>query len=136
VTIRSATAADLPEIEAIQSASPETAQWDPADHLRYDCRVAIVAGHIAGFLTARETTPGEREILNLAVAPDHRRQGIARRLLKDEIGRTRGSWYLEVRESNTAAIGLYTSAGFEVSGRRQRCYNDPDEAGVVMRFFS
>jgi ribosomal protein S18 acetylase RimI-like enzyme len=136
VIIRAATTADIAEIAAIQSASPEAAQWDPADHLKYDCRVAVVRDRVAGFLTARATAPGEREILNLAVALDQRRQGIARRLLQDELARTRGAWYLEVRESNIAAIELYTSAGFEVSGRRPGYYADPAETGVVMRFFS
>ncbi|MGH9593832.1 MAG: GNAT family N-acetyltransferase [Bryobacteraceae bacterium] len=136
MTIRAATAADLEEIAAIQGASPQAAHWAPADHLNYDCLVAVVAGRVHGFLTARETAPGEREILNLAVAPEQRRRGIARGLLQDELARARGSWYLEVRESNIAALGLYISAGFEISGRRKEYYNDPTETGVVMRFFS
>jgi ribosomal-protein-alanine N-acetyltransferase len=134
VTVRDATVSDLTEIAAIQAASPETSQWPPSDHLNCDCRVAIVSGRIVGFLTARQTAPGEREVLNLAVAPEHRRQGIARRLLQEELGR--GTCFLEVRESNTAAIALYTSAGFQIVGRRPAYYEDPAEAGVVMRFFS
>ncbi len=131
--MRAATAADIPEIAAIQSASPETAQWDPADHLNYDCRVAIVSERVVGFLTVRETAPGEREILNLAVAPDQRRRGIARQLLQEEL-RAGGAWYLEVRESNAAAIGLYTSAGFKIAGRRPGYYHDPSESGVVLKW--
>jgi ribosomal-protein-alanine acetyltransferase len=133
--VRATTAADIPEIAAIQSSSPEAAQWDPADHLNYDCRVAIVSERVAGFLTVRETAPGEREILNLAVAPGQRRHGIARRLLQEAM-RVGGAWYLEVRESNAAAIGLYASAGFKVAGRRPGYYHDPEEAAIVMRFYS
>src|SRR5262249_33122289 len=107
VTIRIATEADLSEIGALQAASTEAAHWLPADHLIYECRVAVIDGRIAGFLTTRQTAPGEREILNLAVDPDRRRRGIARRLLQEELGR--GTWFLEVRESNIAAIQLYTS---------------------------
>ena len=39
---------------------------------------------------------------------------------------------LEVRESNTAAIGLYTSMGFADAGRRKRFYRDPEEDAVIM----
>jgi len=134
--IRAATAADLPEIAAIQSASPEAAHWNPTDYLTHDCFVADVAGRIAGFLVSRQTAPGEREILNLAVDPAHRRQGIARRLLQAEFERAQGAWYLEVRGSNIAAIELYKSTGFEIAGRRPGYYNNPVETGVVMRFFS
>ncbi len=132
--IRAATAADIPEIAAIQAASPEAAQWDPADHLNYDCRVAIVSERVAGFLTVRETAPGEREILNLAVAPDQRRRGIARRLLQEELLRAGGEWYLEVRESNAAAIGLYASVGFKIAGRRPGYYHGPSESGIILKW--
>jgi ribosomal-protein-alanine N-acetyltransferase len=136
VIVRAATVADLAEIAAIQLASPAAAQWDSASYLHYDCEVAVVGNRVAGFLVTRQTTRGEREILNLAVDPERRRQGVARRLLRDELNRCKGTWFLEVRESNAAAIGLYRSAGFEIAGHRPGYYNDPQEAGVVMRFLS
>src|SRR5207253_10360118 len=45
--------------------------------------------------------------LNLAVAPPVRRQGIGRQLLGDILARHPGSFFLEVRESNHAALGFY-----------------------------
>jgi ribosomal-protein-alanine N-acetyltransferase len=90
----------------------------------------------AGFLVSRATAPGEREILNLAVAPPQRRRGVAGRLLEQELGRGEGSWFLEVRESNTPAIRLYQALGFRFAGRRERYYQNPPEAGIVMRFLS
>lgn len=136
VMIRAATAGDLPAIAAIQAASPEAAQWDPASYLERDCNVASVGGRIVGFLVTREVGPGEREILNLAVGPAERHTGIARRLLGDTLARCKGAWFLEVRASNSAAIRLYQSAGFQRAGRRPDYYYAPPEDAIVMRFHS
>ena len=46
------------------------------------------------------------------------------------------NWFLEVRESNEAAINLYKTLGFMTAGRRQNYYHDPSEAAIVMRLFS
>jgi len=135
MTIREAVAADLAGISAIQTASPEAAQWKGADYLQHVCLVADMEGVVAGFFVGRQTAPGEHEILNLAVDPGHRRKGIARALLKAAIG-SQQTWFLEVRESNHAAIAFYASAGFEASGRREKYYHDPLEAGIVMRRIS
>jgi len=134
--IRAVRLADLAAIAAIQAASPEASQWNPADYLKHDCRVAEVKGCVAGFLVIREVGPDEREILNLAVDPAERRTGIARGLLADALASAPGSWFLEVRASNAAAIQLYESAGFQIAGRRSGYYREPAEEAIVMRFFS
>jgi ribosomal-protein-alanine acetyltransferase len=136
LTIRPARFTDLAAIDAIQAASPEAARWNPVDYLKHDCRVADVESCVAGFLAVRELVPGEREILNLAVDPAERRKGLARGLLRDALGRTKGAWFLEVRASNAAAIQLYESAGFQRAGRRPDYYDNPAEDAIVMRFFS
>ena len=136
MTIRDATVADVAGIAAIQAASLDAAQWDPAGYLEQDCRVAIEAGVVAAFLVTRQVAPGEREILNLAVGPAWRRRGLALRLLTGELARSRGAWHLEVRESNLAAIALYQRAGFQSFGRRENYYYDPPEAAIVMRMVS
>ena len=136
LTIRPARFTDLAAIAAIQSASPEAAQWNPLDYLKHDCRVADVESCVAGFLTARETGPGEHEILNLAVDPAERRKGLARALLRDALARAKGAWFLEVRASNDAAIRLYESAGFQRAGLRPNYYENSPEDAIVMRFFS
>ena len=133
--IRPAAATDLPAISAIQAASREAAQWNCADYLRHLCLVADREGVVAGFFVGRQTAPGEHEILHLAVDPGQRRKGIARALLKAAIG-AQQTWFLEVRESNQAAIAFYTAAGFEASSRREKYYRDPSEAGIVMRRIS
>jgi ribosomal protein S18 acetylase RimI-like enzyme len=136
--LRAATPDDLNAIARIQTASPSASQWEPRDYLGFDCFVAVFPSNrrLAGFVVSRATAPEEREILNLAVDPGFRRRGIALRLLEAELERGEGSWFLEVRESNAAAIQLYESAGFRVVGRRANYYNNPPETGIVMRFLS
>jgi ribosomal-protein-alanine N-acetyltransferase len=134
--IRAATGGDLAAIATIQTASPEASQWDPAGYLDYDCLVAIEDDHVAGFLVSRQTAPGEREILNVAVDLSQRRRGVARRLIAAELERARGQWFLEVRESNIAALNLYKACGFQAAGRRNSYYHNPTEPGIVMKLIS
>lgn len=134
--IRAATGDDLTAIAEIQSASPEASQWDPAGYLDYDCLVALEDDHVVGFLVSRQTAQGEREILNVAVELSQRRHGIARRLIAAELERACGQWFLEVRESNIAALNLYKACGFQVAGRRDSYYHDPSEPGIVMKLIS
>ncbi|MFH1434229.1 MAG: ribosomal protein S18-alanine N-acetyltransferase [Pseudomonadota bacterium] len=78
----------------------------------------------------------EMHILNIAVHPEFRRQGIARRLLTSliEHGRENNFKYvtLEVRESNIAALGLYRSLRFRVEGIRKGYYSDNCEDALIM----
>ena len=136
MTVRRLRADDLPAIAAIQQASPEAAQWSPEDYLGYDCLVAICNGAIAGFLVTRTLVPGEQEILNLAVAPGWRRQGVAKRLVSDENILVRGTVYLEVRASNHVAYNFYKSIGFQQVACRHGYYSDPAETAIVMKFHS
>ncbi|MBV9885800.1 MAG: GNAT family N-acetyltransferase, partial [Acidobacteria bacterium] len=78
----------------------------------------------------------EAEILNLCIAPEKRRSGLAEALLNEavaELRRTRvDRLFLEVRESNTPAISFYEKHNFSKTGRRPGYYRDPDEAAVLM----
>jgi ribosomal-protein-alanine N-acetyltransferase len=93
-------------------------------------------GRVTGFVVVRRTGPGEHEVLNLAVAPEHRRLGIGTQLLTAAMEEAPGDWFLEVRESNQAAQGLYRRYGFQVAGRRPEYYSDSRESGIVMRLRS
>jgi len=79
----------------------------------------------------------EGDLANLAVAPGWRRRGVGRRLLEVAIGDAAATGvrtlYLEVRESNVAARGLYLGRGFVVAGRRTRYYRQPTEDALVLR---
>jgi [ribosomal protein S18]-alanine N-acetyltransferase len=127
---------DLEAVAAIQRASPGAAGWNVADYLKEDIRVAIVGDRIVGFLVARTVAADEREILNLAVAPEFRRKGVARGLVADALGAFRGSVFLEVRESNGVAQEFYKSLGFKELSRRKGYYDCPPETAIVMKFHS
>lgn len=127
---------DLYQIEAIQAASPEAPHWEAADYLQYELRVAMEGDAVAGFLAWRTVAEGEHEILNLAVAPEFRRRGVGRRLLRSLLDECRGTVFLEVRESNRAALELYQSSGFHAISRRPGYYEFPLEAAIVMKFHS
>ena len=75
-------------------------------------------------------------IMNVAVHPECRRQGVASRLL-DELfeltaGDHRRGYTLEVRVSNVTAIALYERFGFEPSGIRRGYYTDNREDALIM----
>jgi len=134
--IRRGEPADLAEVAEIQAASPEAPQWDVADYLQYDFLVAVRGTQVAGFAVFRTLVEAEREILNLAVAPGFRRQGIARELWKSLLQGFSGTIYLEVRETNLAARNLYDSLGFQQLSRRPLYYSSPPEAAIVLKFHS
>ena len=136
VHIRPASEEDVAEITAIQQTAPESSQWLSRDYLTFDCQVAIIDRRIAGFLVSRAVGDKEREILNIAVHPDFRRQHVATELLRAELARSPGVHFLEVRQSNAAAQRLYEGLGFQAVGERPEYYDNPPETGIVMRIFS
>ena len=81
-----------------------------------------------GFILCRVVLD-EAEILTLAVRPDARRRGLARRLTEagGAMARSAGAerLFLEVAEDNVAARGLYADAGFVETGRRRAYYETP-----------
>jgi ribosomal-protein-alanine N-acetyltransferase len=136
MTVRFATPADLPAIARIQAASPAASQWDPAGYLDYQCTLAEDGAVTLGFIVIRPVAADEYEVLNLAVDPSMRRRRVARRLLEDALAQRHGAWFLEVRESNSGAIGFYAALGFQRAGRRADYYHDPLEAAIVMKINS
>jgi len=138
--IRQAGAADIKAVCEVLCSSPEAGQWsEPAVGRLCEAGSVLVAeidDQIAGFIVARAVGP-EWEIENVAVAPGFRRQGIARQLVAAVIAQARqqdaAAIYLEVRESNAAARGLYSSFDFVESTRRPAYYRDPPEAAVIYR---
>ena len=75
-------------------------------------------------------------VMNIAVAPEHRRRGIARSLMERLFEVTardaRRGYTLEVRVSNEAAIRLYEELGFKTRGIRRGYYTDNREDALVM----
>ena len=74
-------------------------------------------------------------IMNVAVDPEHRRQGLATALLTRLLERVNDEdarFTLEVRRSNDGALALYERFGFKVAGLRRRYYQDNGEDALVM----
>jgi ribosomal-protein-alanine N-acetyltransferase len=81
-------------------------------------------------------TCGVGYINNIAVEKDHRQKGIGDALLTalEEfcVNQKAESITLEVRQSNTVAIGLYEKHDYLSVGLRRNFYRDPTEDGVIM----
>ncbi len=142
--VRPMAAGDLAAACALAQRVAEAAGWSPGDYERavrgdWDAWVAVrespPGSHLLGFLIARRMAD-EMEILNLAVAPTHRRRGVGRRLLEAavDLGRARDAKqvFLEVRVSNAAAIAFYQRQGFVRSARRPHYYAQPAEDAWVL----
>jgi ribosomal-protein-alanine N-acetyltransferase len=73
-------------------------------------------------------------LMNIAVDPSLRRQGIAVALMEQLIARagSEAPYTLEVRPSNAAAIALYERFGFRSAGTRPRYYQDTGEDALIM----
>ena len=98
--------------------------------------VAEADGVVQGYIGS-QSAPPDCDIMNLAVAPDARRQQLGRTLLQsliDELHR-RGTerLFLEVRASNAPARALYASFGFEQVGLRKKYYVNPTEDALILR---
>ena len=98
------------------------------------CLAAVREGKLCGYvICARHDL--DWHIMNVAVDPDLRRQGIASALLAELYVRAddgRARFTLEVRQSNQEAIRLYTRDGFRSAGRRRRYYQDNGEDALIM----
>jgi len=85
------------------------------------------------------TVLDEGYLSNIAVSPEHRRQGIAEALLKALLMRARARKLafvtLEVRAGNTPAQTLYRKLGFTEVGVRRGYYEHPREDAVLMTLF-
>jgi ribosomal-protein-alanine N-acetyltransferase len=79
----------------------------------------------------------ECDLLNIAVAEEHRREGLGKvmlsRLMSGAKRRGAGKMFLEVRTSNVAAKGLYLQAGFEEISVRKKYYPDGEDAVVMVK---
>ncbi|MHB1935985.1 MAG: GNAT family N-acetyltransferase [Acidobacteriaceae bacterium] len=91
----------------------------------------------AAFSAIRTVGAGEATLENMAVGLAWQRQRIGERLLSAGMlwcrAQAAGSVFLEVRETNRAAIALYERAGFFVVGRRLAYYSGPLEDALQMQ---
>jgi len=98
-------------------------------------KVAEFGGNIIGYICVNYHAR-ESHILNLAVHPDFRRQGVATILMDEAIRELNKKgcafMYLKVRASNTGAQRFYELLGFKVENIRKKYYDNPDEDALLM----
>lgn len=100
-------------------------------------KIVTAEKRIAGFLCVLVGNDGTGHITTIGVAPEHRRRGLAERLLNhlDHMLRERSidSAVLEVRVSNTTAQSLYSSCGFSVVQRLSHYYTDGEDGYLMVK---
>lgn len=98
--------------------------------------VALDGEQVAGYVGS-QTVCNETDMMNVAVYPEYRRQGIAEALVTELVRqlkeRDSHCLTLEVRASNVPAIGLYEKMGFAQVGRRKNYYRNPREDALILR---
>jgi [ribosomal protein S18]-alanine N-acetyltransferase len=139
---------DIPQVHALDVLSfslpwPENSyQYELTQNPNSQCWVVEDthngAGRIVGMSVAW-LIMDEVHIATLAVHPDYRRKGIAKRLLVRSLleGYARGgrTALLEVRRGNLAAQALYFKFNFQVAGLRPRYYQDVGEDALLMTLY-
>ena len=100
----------------------------------FSCLCAYTDGEFSGFLMAFHVLD-ECHLLDIATEEKFRRRGIGAALiceLMKRAGEKDGSViYLEVREKNQAARGLYEKRGFVPVGKRKDYYKYPTDDAVL-----
>jgi ribosomal-protein-alanine acetyltransferase len=159
VRLRRANSTDIPATIELELQSSSAAHWTRE---QYESRIAatnserseslvlVVEGEDAppsgiaisaragflAFLVARGVDK-EWELENIVVAENARRRGIGFQLLRELIEHAKRvggtAVFLEVRESNQAARGLYHKMGFVEVGKRNRYYSNPSEDAIFCR---
>jgi ribosomal-protein-alanine N-acetyltransferase len=138
LAIRTLNYTDLPRVMAIERRAFPTAWSLSMFVLELSkpsgiCLAATQGSALVGYLICARYAEAYH-LMNVAVDPGHRRQGIARALIDELLERAgpEASFTLEVRVSNAAAIALYESYGFRGVGTRRRYYADTGEDAIIM----
>jgi ribosomal-protein-alanine N-acetyltransferase len=136
--IRRLAYSDLPAVIAIERRSFPT-PWSLAMFVLElskpsgICLAATLSDRLSGYLVCSRYDQ-VWHLMNVAVAPEKRRLGIARSLLErlfEEAG-SELPFTLEVRTSNVEAIAMYERFGFRRAGMRRRYYHDNGEDALIM----
>ena len=141
IAVRPMRAADIPIVASMEAVCFPDDAWSPASFEAalaepHALLFAAWAGNILAGYGIAYRMMDEAEILNIAVLPEYRRQGIGAALLSRLLTPTSDAapcrTFLEVRRSNAAAIALYGSFGFQTVGVRRNYYVNPREDALLM----
>ena len=132
---------DVPQVAAIERLC-FSAPWNEnmiisSWESRLSCwLVAELDNCVVGYVGS-EAVLDSADMMNIAVAPEYRKRGIAEALIRAlvECLQKRDILFLllEVRVSNMPAIALYNKLGFEQVGCRPKYYSNPREDALVLR---
>jgi ribosomal-protein-alanine N-acetyltransferase len=150
LSIRPMTEGDLDAVLALERQSDAAPHWnrdvyrllieiDNGSDLKRIAMVAEVDAEVAGFAVIRlvgGSDAADTELESIVVSAPWRGRGLGMSLLTEVCRRAKeqgaSQLDLEVRASNTAAIGFYLRAAFRETGTRRGYYHDPDEDAVLM----
>jgi len=142
ITIKRMSDNHVPQVAQLEKLCFGSAAWSEnsiASELKNELALWLVAeedGCVVGYVGSQTVFP-ETDMMNIAVTPERRREGIAEVLIDSlvvELKRLGSECLtLEVRVSNTPAIALYQKLGFHEAGFRKNYYRNPKEDAYVLR---
>ncbi len=139
--IRKMNAGDVAAIALLENAcfSDPWSENSIASELENPLSYWLVAddnGIVAGYVGSQAVLDSA-DMMNIAVSPDYRRQGIGEMLVNGLVAHLKQenvrALLLEVRVSNAPAIALYKKLGFQQVGRRPGYYRNPREDALILR---
>jgi len=145
LSVRSATAADIPAVIELERQSRAAAHWSAEQYERMFEAAPPSLPHFVGLVIEDESGiqgflvgqahADESELQSIAVRAAGHRRGFGSQLLTEFLEQAREggakSVHLEVRESNQAARAFYEKWLFQESGRRKDYYTGPVEDAVL-----
>lgn len=144
IVIRKMSADDIEAVAEIEKScfsSPWTREGLTSEltNPQAEFSVLLCDGTVAAYM-GMHIVLDECYIANVAVAPAFRRRGLGKKLVENAltVAREKNCSFitLEVRVSNSPAIGLYSDCGFERVGERKNFYCAPTENALIMtRYF-
>lgn len=147
--VRLAVASDVDSVLSLIRQTPTLPQWNRnalavGSPLESETGTSLVrcllvaenSNHLVGFAQFNVVLQ-EAELESMAVAAEHRRQGIGDALLRAVEAKAQAlgasELRLELRAENRAALSLYQRAGLRVVGKRTAYYRDPVEDALLMQ---
>lgn len=144
VTVQNMQEADIPQVARIE-AQQHHAPWSATSffdalHQGWHCRVLKDTEDQVLGQCITMTVGDDEELLTITVAPAATGLGLGKQLMQAVLHGARLRYaqhvFLEVRESNFIAIGLYQQMGFKMTGMRKNYYPvpaDPDTTSPAAR---
>ena len=144
-SVRPLTAEHLPELMRLSVRcfrGSETYNRETFEYLLREPRAVAYralndTGDLVAFIFLMSRSEGSAHVTTIAVAPEHRKRGVAREMLKHAetalAEKGIGTLLLEVRVSNYAAQNLYANAGFVIIQKLIEYYSDGEDAYLMSK---